>query len=66
MTKKIREEFHENDIPFDVKFKGKNYQMKVNNKDCIMLSQLYSVYQFQDGDAIKITMNKNNFELTVK
>ena len=50
----------------DVKFKGKNYPMKVNNKDCIMLSQLYHVYQFQDGDTIKITMNKNNFELTVK
>lgn len=66
LTKIIRTEFPEKDIPFDVKFKGKNYPMKVNNKDCIMLSQLYHVYQFQDGDTIKITMNKNNFELIVK
>ena len=40
--------------------------MKVNNKDCIMLSQLYHVYQFQDGDEVKITKNKNDtFELFV-
>jgi len=39
--------------------------MKVNNKDCIMLSQLYAVYQFQEDDEITITKNKQNFELVV-
>jgi len=38
--------------------------MKVNNKDCVMLSQLYPVYQFQEDDEIKITkINDNKFEL---
>jgi len=40
--------------------------MKVNNKGCIMLSQLYAVYTFQEGDEVTFTkVDDNNFELTV-
>ena len=66
LNKKIREEFPEKDKIFKLKFKTKIFNMKVNNKDCIMLSQLYYMYQFVEGDEIKITGNKNGvFELTV-
>jgi len=66
LTKKIREEFPEKDKIFKLKFKNKLYDMKVNNKDCIMLTQLYQVYEFQEGDTIKITSNDNkNFELSL-
>ena len=66
LTKKAREEFPPKDEIFKLKFKGKTYDMKVNNKDCIMLSQLYPVYQFQEDDEIKFVKKANNlFELTV-
>lgn len=65
LPKKIREEFPEKDVLFKMKFKGKKYDMKVNNKDSIMLSQLYDVYQFQPDDEITISKNKQNFELVV-
>jgi len=67
LTKKAREDFPEKDKIFKLKFKGKTYDMKVNNKDCIMLSQLYAVYQFQEDVEIKINKDKKgNFELTVQ
>jgi len=67
LTKKAREDFPEKDVIFKLKFKGKTYDMKVNNKDCIMLSPLYHVYQFQEDDEIKIKkIDKENFELTVQ
>ena len=59
------EEFPGKDELFDVTFKGKNYKMKVNNKDCIMLSQLYSAHEFQEGDTLTITSSKNGFEFSV-
>jgi hypothetical protein len=66
LNKKIREEFPEKDKIFKLKFKNKIFDMKVNNKDSIMLTQLYHVYQFAEGDEIKITKNKNGvFEFTV-
>jgi len=66
LNKKVREEFPEKDQIFKLKFKNKTYDMKVNNKDCIMLSQLYYEYQFQDGDEVKITKRKDGiFEITV-
>ncbi|MBM3910232.1 MAG: hypothetical protein FJ356_01115 [Thaumarchaeota archaeon] len=66
LTKKIREEFPEKDQIFKLKFKNKIYDMKVNNKNCIMLSQLYAVYQFQENDEVTIKMkNDSNFELLV-
>lgn len=67
LSKKAREEFPEKDVSFKLKFKGKTFDMKVNNKDCIMLSQLYAVYQFQEDDEITISkIGINNFELQIK
>ena len=67
LSKKARESFPEKDVLFKLKFKGKTYDMKVNNKDCIMLSQLYAVYQFQEDDEITISkIGINNFELQIK
>lgn len=65
LPKNIREEFPEKDEIFKLKFQGKNYDMKVNNKDCIMLTQLYAVHEFQENNEIKIIKKKDSFELTV-
>ncbi|MGI0055881.1 MAG: hypothetical protein ACREAK_00745 [Nitrosarchaeum sp.] len=66
LPKKVRDEFPEKDKPFKLKFKNKVYTLHVNNKDCIMLTQLYYAYQFAEGDEVKITQNKNGvFELAV-
>ena len=60
------EEFPEKDELFDVNFKGKIYKMKVNNKNSIMLTQLYHVHEFKEGDTLTITSNKKGFEFTVE
>ncbi len=66
LTKHAREEFPPKDQIFKLKFKNKTYDFKVNNKDCIMFSQLYHVYQFVEGDEVRITKNKDgSFELSV-
>jgi len=65
LPKKIREEFPVKDQIFKLKFKNKSYDMKVNNKDCIMLTQLYHVYEFQENDGVKIIINHNNYEMKV-
>jgi len=66
LPKKIREEFPKKDKNFKLKFKNKIYEMKVNNKDSIMLTQLYHIYQFQEDDQLKfITKSHDLFELTV-
>ena len=66
LTKSAREEFPEKDKKFKMKFKAKKYDMKVNNKDCIMLSQLYDVHEFQEDDEVKIKkINDHNFELSL-
>ena len=66
LPKKVREEFPEKDKVFKLKFKDKIYDMKVNNKDSIMLTQLYHRYQFQENDQVKFINKKHNlFELTV-
>ena len=66
LNKKVREEFPEKEQIFKLKFKNKSYNLKVNNKNSIMLTQLYYEYQFQEGDEVKITQSKNGiFELTV-
>jgi len=49
----------EKDPTRDWTFKGKSYKMKVNNKDCIMLSQLYESHEFHVLDFIKIIKNKD-------
>lgn len=66
LSKAFRETLPEKDIFFDVRFKDKIYKMKVNNKDCIMLSQLYDKYEFQEGDTIKIDASKKIFEMSVE
>lgn len=66
LPKKIREEFPEKFQPFKLKFKNKLYSMKVNNKDCIMLSELYQVYQFKENDELRfVKKNDGIFDLTV-
>ena len=66
LSKAFRETLPEKDVVFDVKFKDKIYKMKVNNKDCIMLSQLYDKYEFKEGDTVKIDTNKKVFEMSVE
>ena len=46
-----------------MKFKGKKYKMKANNRDYIMLTQLYDAYQFVESDRIKLTCSEDVFEL---
>ena len=66
LPKTIREEFPPKDEIFKLKFKGKIYDMKVNNKDCIMLTQLYEKHQFVEDDEITIVEGKKGiFEFTV-
>ena len=66
LTKESREEFPEKDKIFTMKFKAKKYNMKVNNKDCIMLSQLYDAHEFQEDDEVKIKkIDDKNFELSL-
>ena len=57
LTKKIRAEFPPKDEIFQVKFKAKSYKMKVNNKNSIMISQLYDAHQFRESDLLKIVKN---------
>lgn len=67
LPKKTRaEDFPEKDELFDVKFLGKVYKMKVNNKDSIMLTQLYAAHEFQEGETLKIKDGKNGFEFSVE
>jgi len=66
LNKKAIEELPQKQQIFKLKFKNKTYDMKVNNKNCIMLTQLYHVYEFAEGDEVTITENKNKtFELVV-
>ena len=66
LPKTIRDEFPAKDEIFPLKFKGKIYEMKVNNKDCIMLTQLYEKHQFVEDDEISIVDDKRDiFEFTV-
>ena len=67
LPKKIREEeFPEKDEKFDVKFNGKKFQMSVNNKNCIMLSQLYNTHEFQEGETLTIKSAKKGYEFSVE
>ena len=66
LPKKIREEFPKKDKIFKLKFTDTIYDMKVNNKNSIMLTQLYHRYQFQEHDQVKFINKKHDlFELTV-
>ena len=57
LPKKIRAEFPPKDEIFQVEFKTKSYKMKVNNKNSIMISQLYDTHQFRESDLLKIVKN---------
>ena len=57
LPKKIRAEFPPKDEIFQVEFKTRSYKMKVNNKNSIMISQLYDAHQFQASDLVKIVKN---------
>ena len=66
LPKKIRAEFPPKDEVFQMQFKGKLYKMKVNNKDSIMITQLYDAHEFQESDLVKIVKNDNaNFAFSV-
>lgn len=65
LPKSIREELPEKDKIFKLKFKNKIYDMKINNKNCIMLTQLYSTYEFQENDSVKLISNGKSFEFMV-
>ena len=66
LPKETRSEFPTKDEIFKVKFQGRIYKMKVNNKNCIMLTQLYAKYQFKEDDELRIILNKEGiFEFVV-
>ena len=66
LPKKTRaEEFPEKDKLFDVKFKGEVYKMKVNNKDSIMLTQLYGAHEFKEGETLTIKSSKKGYDFSV-
>ena len=66
LPKKIRAEFPPKDEIFQMKFKGKSYKMKINNKDSIMITQLYDAHQFQESDLIKVVKSDDaNFSFSV-
>ena len=66
LPKKIREDFPEKDEKFTVVFQKKTYQMSVNNKNCIMLTQLYTQHEFQEGETLIITDSKKGFEFNIE
>ena len=57
LPKKIRAKFPPKDEIFQVEFKTRSYKMKVNNKNSIMISQLYDAHQFRASDLFKIVKN---------
>ena len=66
LPKKILDaEFPKNNELFNVNFKGKNYKLKVNTSEQIMISQLFEKYRFQRGEILKIKSVKEGFEFLV-
>lgn len=58
--------FPEKFKPFKIKFMRKIFEVKVNNRDCIMTGLFHYDYTFMDGDVVKITKNKNGtYEMSV-
>ena len=67
LIKKVRNNFPDKDVLFKAKFKRKTYDLKVNNKNAIMLSELYPRHQFSEGDTVKFTKHKDGiFEITAE
>jgi len=64
LHKAERDMFPEQFQIFKLKYSGKIFEMKVNNRDCIMTGQLYADGSFAEGGEITITKNKDGiFEL---
>lgn len=64
LSKSVREQFPEKDQVFILKFKGVEYKMKVNNKNCIMMTQIYHNYTFIENEKLTFTkITENVFEL---
>ena len=66
LPKKDREQFPEKDQIFEMEFEGKSYNMKVNNKDSIMISHLYDSHQFHESELIKIIKKNDNYLMSVE
>jgi hypothetical protein len=61
-----RDFFPEKFKPFKIKFMKKVFDVKVNNRDCIMTGLFHYDYTFKEGDVIKlIKISNDNYELKV-
>jgi len=66
LTKSSRDMFPKKDQIFKTIFKNKKYELKVNNKNCIMLTSLYSAHEFLPGQTVSFKkIKENEFELSV-
>jgi hypothetical protein len=64
--KEERNFFPEKFESFKIKFMGKFFEVKVNNRDCIMTGLFHYDYTFMDGDVVRIIKNKNGiYEMRV-
>jgi len=55
-----RDFFPDANVIFQLKFDGKEYDLKVNHKDDIMTGKIYERYRFMEGDRIIVTKKKEN------
>lgn len=67
LRKEIRDGFPEGDVDFTGIFKGKKYTFHVvSTKNQIMITQLYHVYDFKEGDTVTFKKIKDKeYEITV-
>ena len=64
IRKDDRNFFPASNVPFMLKFDGKEYELKVNHKDDIMTGKLYEKFRFLEGDRIVVSkVNKNKYAL---
>jgi len=67
LSNRARLSFPETGKTFKLRFRNKAYEMWVNSKKCFMISKMYSVYEFQENDQIKIISKPDgSFALTVE
>ena len=60
ILKDDRDFFPEANVPFKLRFDGKDFDLKVNHKDDIMTGQLYERYRFLEDDRKIVTRKKQN------
>ena len=58
IKKDDRDFFPGTDVPFKLRFDGRDFDFKVNHKDDIMTGQLYERYRFLEDDRIIVTRKK--------